>query len=284
MKISGEDKKRLTDEAWRQLYSRLETDGLIPEQRIRKERSPSSGLRWAAAVAIVCTCIVSIWLIHNQYGNIPPMLTMHNENNSPMLVSGLEDGSIVYLSEGTIQYPEHFKGDKREIILTGGAFFEIARNTKQPFVIDTKAATVKVLGTAFNIYSENQDYFGLSVKEGEVKITLKKSGQSVNVKAGKSVILDADSLLMADIDTDFFFHPLEKIRFKDEPLSNVVRVINMNSPKIQIDIDPKLTNRELTLTFSGIEPQKMVELICLALDLEHRVENNKILIFNRIDN
>jgi len=35
--------------------------------------------------------------------------------------------------------------------LTGEAFFDVTHNAKQPFVIQTPKAQIKVLGTSFNV-------------------------------------------------------------------------------------------------------------------------------------
>ena len=52
----------------------------------------------------------------------------------------LPDGSNVWLNAGTrMQYPVSFMKDKREVILDGEAYFEVARNEKCPFVVRTHA-------------------------------------------------------------------------------------------------------------------------------------------------
>ena len=51
-----------------------------------------------------------------------------------MLVTTLEDGSVVYLAqESTLKYPEHFATDKREVNLQGEAFFDVAKKHEQTF-------------------------------------------------------------------------------------------------------------------------------------------------------
>jgi len=70
----------------------------------------------------------------------------------------LSDGTRVWLNSETIlRYPVQFIGNERRVELTGEAFFEVTRNEKVPFLVESGAQTVRVLGTEFNIssYKEN---------------------------------------------------------------------------------------------------------------------------------
>ncbi len=64
----------------------------------------------------------------------------------------LADGSRVFLnSESTLRFPVHFTGKKREVFLTGEAYFEVAKDVARPFVVHTDKAAIQVLGTEFNV-------------------------------------------------------------------------------------------------------------------------------------
>ncbi len=64
----------------------------------------------------------------------------------------LPDGSKVRLnSASSLKYPTIFNGNKRQVELTGEAYFEIKENKRMPFVVKTKKVDVTVLGTEFNI-------------------------------------------------------------------------------------------------------------------------------------
>ena len=72
----------------------------------------------------------------------------------------------------------------------------------------------------------------------------------------------------------------KRIRFIDEKFGNILRVINLQNPDIQLETTPELWNRTLTVTFSNDTPEAMAELICLALDLKKTRQDNMILLFN----
>ncbi|GAB3573948.1 FecR family protein [Spirosoma luteolum] len=62
----------------------------------------------------------------------------------------LADGSVVWLYPGsTLRYPVRFAPNRREVILTGEAFFEVHKNPRQPFYVKTSQLTARVVGTSF---------------------------------------------------------------------------------------------------------------------------------------
>src|ERR1035437_7245902 len=70
----------------------------------------------------------------------------------------LPDSSVVVLNSGsTLSYPDKFETASRTVKLTGEAFFEVKRNSRRPFYVQTKDVTIKVLGTKFNVKSYPDD-------------------------------------------------------------------------------------------------------------------------------
>jgi ferric-dicitrate binding protein FerR (iron transport regulator) len=87
----------------------------------------------------------------------------------------LTDGTKVWLnSESELRYPVQFSGKERRVELTGEAFFEVARNEKVPFLVESGEQTVKVLGTEFNISSYKDDpLIYTTLVKGSVEVFLK---------------------------------------------------------------------------------------------------------------
>lgn len=67
----------------------------------------------------------------------------------------LPDSTLVYLNGGTIiKYDASFQNKtKREVFLTGEAYFKVTANVEKPFIVHTEDLNIKVLGTAFNVTS-----------------------------------------------------------------------------------------------------------------------------------
>jgi ferric-dicitrate binding protein FerR (iron transport regulator) len=272
-----------TDQAWRQLYARLEQDGLLPEETTGKTVKlpglPAMG--WVAAAIILCLSIGTVVFLRDRYlDNHAGLLTLHNEKGAVTLVKTLEDGSIVYLADNTrLQYPEHFAREKREVSLNGNALFDITNNEKRPFMIETERIRIEVIGTAFNIQSVAHLPFELTVERGEVKVTHKKDGETLHVKEGETVTLSNNRLRVGQTDKNKRLTGIERIRFKDEPLGNILRVINKNESGLRLQTTSSLENRQLTVAFDNETPEAIAGLLCAAFNLQWRKENNVLLIF-----
>ena len=84
----------------------------------------------------------------------------------------LEDGTTVWLNaQSTLTYPSHFAGKERKVAITGEAFFDVAKNPRKPFIVESQDIRLEVLGTQFNVYEYPQTgYSRIALIEGSVKI------------------------------------------------------------------------------------------------------------------
>jgi len=262
-----------TDQAWNRLYNRLDNDRLLMKvEGDRPARKHSQWMRYGAVAAILIGIVwgTLYWVTDSDKEPVQSFLTQENQGVST-LAATLEDGSVVLLAKETsLLYPEHFIAEKREVSLQGNAFFDIAKKQGQPFWIDTEQAKIEVLGTAFSVQSDENAPFRLSVQRGIVRVTLKKGNQECYVKAGEAVVIQSQRLVVLDADKEnewgnFFKH----IRFKDEPLANILKVMNLNSDSLQIQVaSPALEERRLTVEFSDESSEVVATLLASALGLQ----------------
>ncbi|SHE78482.1 FecR family protein [Pedobacter caeni] len=90
----------------------------------------------------------------------------------------LSDGTKVWLNAASsIEYPVTFNGKTRTVAISGEAYFEVARNTQKPFIvnIENSKTNIEVLGTHFNInsYADNGSY-KTTLLEGSIKLSTGK--------------------------------------------------------------------------------------------------------------
>lgn len=110
----------------------------------------------------------------------------------------LPDSSKVWLnSNSRIKFPSQFNAQVRLINLTGEAYFQIKHNPKQPFIVKTADAEIKVLGTSFNVNNYNNNLIA-SLEEG--KIEIKSKLDLKELKPNQKVELIADKLIVSDSD------------------------------------------------------------------------------------
>lgn len=84
----------------------------------------------------------------------------------------LEDGTTVYLEKGSrLSFPVHFETKRREVVLSGEAFFEVSENPAKPFYVYANELITKVLGTSFSISAlENGKQVTVKVQTGRVSV------------------------------------------------------------------------------------------------------------------
>ncbi len=97
----------------------------------------------------------------------------------------LSDGTRVWLNaSSSLSYPVSFSG-KRTVSITGEAYFEVAADPKNPFLVKTNGEEVEVLGTSFNINSYNDEpAITTTLLQGKVRVngsTVLQPGQQAGV-------------------------------------------------------------------------------------------------------
>ncbi len=99
-------------------------------------------------------------------------LTEIANTERPFKYVQLPDGSSVVLHRNsTLKYPKAFNGDKREVYLTGEAFFEVTKNPEQPFFVYAGELVAKVHGTSFGIKAvADEAKITVAVKTGKVSV------------------------------------------------------------------------------------------------------------------
>lgn len=162
------------------LKERKYFDMLLVQNR-KNDISPTSSLnayrlnhviKYAAVIAIFIICGIQIYLLTKPETD--------QEMNTISVPAGqrvniqLSDGTSVWLNSGSkMKYPASFtKGkEKRVVTLDGEGYFEVTKDTKRPFVVQTSKYDIEVLGTKFNVDAyDNASSFSAALMEGSIQI------------------------------------------------------------------------------------------------------------------
>ena len=133
---------------------RLKMRIMNEHERIGK-KNRRSFIRWYQAAAVLLVLFgLYFWLSIEQ---TEPKLMVQNQLITAKGSKGkftLPDGTVVWLnSESRLVYPDQFADGKRTVNLVGGAYFEVVKDEKKPFIVKAGDVDVEVLGTSFNISS-----------------------------------------------------------------------------------------------------------------------------------
>jgi transmembrane sensor len=165
----------------------------------------------------------------------------------------LADGTKVWLnSESVLRYPVQFNGKERKVELSGEAFFEVTRNEKVPFLVESGEQTVKVLGTEFNIssYNENPLVYTTLVK-GSVEVfanMLPDIKQILSPNEQSTISKGNGQLSKIAVNTYKYIAWKDgRFVFDDQPLGEIMKTLSK-----WYDIDVVFANEELkNFRFTG---------------------------------
>ncbi len=139
--------------------------------------------------------------------NLPSEISAINKLSTP--VGGqfqvkLPDGTKVWLNAATtLRYPARFPANERTVEIDGEAYFEVAKNNKQPFrVVLSDNSTVNVIGTHFNVMAYgNENAKDVTLLEGSVLV--RSNNKTETLQPGMQAKITANTLTKKDeIDTE----------------------------------------------------------------------------------
>jgi transmembrane sensor len=107
----------------------------------------------------------------------------------------LPDGTKVWLNAGSrLAYDKTFGSGRRDINLTGEAFFDVAKNSQQPFIIHTQRMDLRVLGTTFNVKSYAADRTTeATLIRGSIAISVRnRPNETIILKPNQKLVVTSD--------------------------------------------------------------------------------------------
>lgn len=117
----------------------------------------------------------------------------------------MEDGTTVWLnSESELSFPDRFPADSRKVRVKGEAFFDVAPDSRRPFIIETGNVAVRVTGTSFNVRNyADEENTTVAVLEGAVAVENEEGMPYANLSPGLQLVINekegAYSLEEADL-------------------------------------------------------------------------------------
>lgn len=193
----------------------------------------------------------------------------------------LSDGSIVWLNAtSSLRFPVSFTGNTREVKMNGEAYFEIAKNSKQPFIVTVNdGSKIEVLGTHFNVmaYSDESEA-KTTLLEGAVKVN--KGNASDILKPGQqaSIAKDGNIKVKANVNTG------EATSWKEEQFSfhstDIYAVMKQIARWYDVDVTYK---GKVSASLNGniamnVPLSQVLEILKLAGNVKFDIQGKKIIV------
>jgi transmembrane sensor len=160
----------------------LDTDAEWNELNIVLQKDSGKIIRWTGqalwlriAASLLIVLIAGIWLFRSP--NRAPELIRYSATEQVARFH-LPDSTEVWLNlNSSLSYDPMFNSGARDVTLEGEGYFKVRRNEQKPFTVHTGIATIRVLGTAFNV-KEQEGKVNVAVAEGTVNLYAADAGDS----------------------------------------------------------------------------------------------------------
>lgn len=198
---------------------------LTTSHSLQKEKSRNPIIIWkiCTAAAISLLLIISgLYLFYFKESAIQYTTLLVPPGQRINLI--LSDQTNVWLNANTtFRYPTEFSKKNRTVYLDGEAYFEVSKNKKNPFIVQTGQGDVKVTGTSFNVEAYSKYHsFKTSLFTGNVDI-YKNEAKLATLHPNEKSSLENNELIVSKItDTDDYLWRKGLIAFNNESLEEIL--------------------------------------------------------------
>ncbi len=163
------------------------------EEEFETETKSISLLKWAAVIVI--SCITGAfgykYLSNHEKGFGGTLVNVINVPLGSKSNLVLPDGTEVTLNAGSrLTYGMDYGTKLREVNLVGEGYFKVAENKKIPFLVNTVKATIKALGTEFNVKAyPDEEMIETVLVKGSVLVDEILTSEEQKTSKRKTVVL-----------------------------------------------------------------------------------------------
>jgi len=196
----------------------------------------------------------------------------------------LPDGSKVWMNAASsLTYSASLLSTgKRSVLLSGEAYFEVAKDKAHPFVVTSAAQEVEVLGTHFNVNAYGDEtQVRTTLLEGSIKVAITGSSSMAVLKPDQQAVVSSGSLIkVEDVIAEASVDWKEgTFNFKKEELPSIMR-------KVARWYDVEVVYQGIEVqgqTYSGYVSRsenvsKVLKILAKISGLKFKVEGKKIIV------
>lgn len=182
------------------LHDLITINADVPSAQQVGNRKRRRGWYVAASVIFICILMSLAGIFYTDILGSDNYYTISVPNGQRVNVS-LPDGSDVWLNAGAIlTYPQKFNYRSRTVHLEGEGFFNVSKSASKSFVVKTYYGDVNVMGTTFNIDSNEEDgRFETALFEGSVIVHCNLDGTDYELVPGQKLTFENQGLVISKI-------------------------------------------------------------------------------------
>lgn len=247
------------------------------------EKAPSTVIfptwvKLGIAASVIMAALVTVWFSTDKPTQPISLTTLEDKTNFT-----LPDSSTITLRKGAMLT---YVGDdflssrkRREVTLTGEAYFDVQSDKEHPFTVRTHDAEVTVLGTAFFVKSATNEPTHVLVTEGKVQVAILATGKSYLLEADREITIDsAKTTEVKTLNLNKLYWQTDMLKFEDDSLHTVFETLGREFDLPVILSNEQLRSCKLTATFRKQSLETILEVIAKTHPLTIRNENGTLII------
>ncbi|GAB4029646.1 FecR family protein [Spirosoma gilvum] len=222
-------------------------------------------------------------------------IEISNENAKPRTFLLQDSSRIVLYPHGKLRYPKQFDANKREVYLTGQAFFAVKRNPKKPFWVYTDQISTQVLGTSF-LVTTDASQAKVAVHSGRVSVYMRtdvKREQQPGKHESAGVVLTPNQqvvfsmtekrLIKSVVEQPITLQkvPVNDYIFDEAPITQVFALLEKTYGLPVVYDASSLENCYLTANLTGESLFDKLNLICKITRSSYELVDGQIVIHSK---
>ena len=235
--------------------------------------------RFAAVIMIPLLLGTGFLLLRGKLGNtgLPVVVSIYAPAGSRVAFS-LPDGTAGMLnSESTLTYSMPFT-DKRDVNLTGEAWFEVAHDSNHPFEVDAGNLNLTVLGTAFNVSAyPDEKYSEVVLENGKITVNCGLYKEGIVMQPSERFVFENGKGSRSLTDTGKYSAWTEgKLVFRSDPMSEVARRIERwYNVRVEL-MDSDLENYSFRATFEDDPLEEVLKFLSMTSPIRYEITPREI--------
>ncbi|WP_430810730.1 MULTISPECIES: FecR family protein [unclassified Carboxylicivirga] len=246
--------------------------------KIRRYRKTFLWVQRVAAILLLPVLFLSLWYFTaQQSATEQPSLVLNIESPGDAKTRFfLPDGSVGWLqANSTLQY-QLDEEQQRLVSLQGEAYFDVAKNAEQPFVVQTDNFKVRVLGTRFNVVSQPDASFSkVYLEEGRVEMLDANNYPQVILQPGDEYLFDKAHgaySVSKGLEEEHLAWTQGKLLLKNKPLKEAARALEKFYGVDIIILDKELETMPVYAKIHDETLEEVLNLTELILPIDYRIE------------
>jgi transmembrane sensor len=197
----------------------------------------------------------------------------------------LADGSTVTLNTDTAIHVELTRTERRIDLYRGEAFFEVAKDSRRPFVVSAAEKRIIAVGTKFSVFREALDT-RVVVTEGQVKVQEVQGGVTIGpvtqlpagsiAEAGSAGVLVRHGSI-AEAETYVTWRS-GYITLRDTDLSDAVAEFNRYNEKQLVIADPSIASLRIGGNLRATNVEAFVRVLEEGFPVHVQIDGDRIVL------